>query len=1066
MKLSKEKVRTGLVIAGMAIITAIVIVLYAVFMQDRIFNESASHLSEVYTQTDTFFQGRISSHRNIMRSWEPYIKSTVNNDNINKSKEFENFIDEQREALNFTRFSFIKTDSSGSMIAKDRDGREYALNLTQSADDVFGSDDTGVACRRIYRYGTGIELIDREGNVIAPAGDKRSDYDLDDRFIMLGVPFSNDPENPNYYVAPGENAENRFYYDGIAFFFNVEAISYVLSVDAFAGQGSTFLVLPDGVNNASKGLVLLQSSANSTLFTYGFDRQWNFLDFLRDKTRMSNTAVDSLQKQWMNWIESKAESSATPGENSDATAVTATNYSGTMLFRANDGKQYYLNHRLVGYSDWIMIGVVPAGVVNASMTSLRSITIAVMGAIFVVLGSGVAWFIIVTNRRKMRDQALVIKSREKLFDMLTMNTRDIFALFDSHTGKAEYVSQNVESVLGLDLESVKDNVYQIMAASIDNVDALANFKESELGDGVVIEDMRMKNAKDQSEYWFRLGINPTHTKGDSIYVLMLSDRTSERQMRSDLEAALSIAKSANEAKSNFLSNMSHDIRTPMNAIIGFATLLEKDVENPIKVREYIRKISHSSHHLLSLINDILDMSKIESGKSSLHVEEFSLPEMLEELYSIIGTQVASKKQKFEMHTKGTIPELVYGDKLRLNQVMINLLSNSVKYTPVGGEITLTVEALKESVRNHTHLRFSVKDNGLGMSEEFVKVIFEPFSRETTAATKEIQGTGLGMAITKQIVDLMGGTISVKSKLGAGSEFIVEIELATVTQTYSDPKEFWTEHNISRMLVVDDELDICIEVKELMSDTGVEVDYTTSGEGALGKLEAMKAGKTKYDIVLLDWKMPGMDGLATANRIRELIGADLPIMVLTSYNFEEIEAEADATGIHIFLSKPFFVSSFRNAVARLHEEEAGMNNENSESAEEFSLEGLNILAAEDNPINAEILDELLSDEGAKCTIADNGKIALETFVNSAPGTYDMIFMDVQMPVMNGHEASKAIRESGHPDAKTIPIIAMTANAFDDDKKMAYDAGMNAHVAKPIDMDILKKTVAKLRGGNNE
>ena len=1065
MKVSKEKLRTGLVIAGMAIVTAVVIILYSVFMQTRIFNESASHLSEIYSQTDAFFQGRISSHRNIMRSWEPYIKSTVNNDDPKKSTEFENFVDEQRTALNFTRFSFIQIGKNGSMVAKDRDGREYSLNLNQSADDVFGTDDAGVACRRIYRYGTGIEVKDKDGNVIAPEGDKRDDYDLDDRFIMIGVPFSNDEENPNYYVAPGEKDDNKFYYDGIAFFFNVEAISYVLSVDAFEGRGSTFLVLPEGVNDASRGLVLLQSTADNTLFTYGFDRQWNFLDFLRDKTKMSNSAVEKLHKQWLEWIALKAETAATPELEAEVANTASTAYSDTMLFRANNGKQYYLNYRLVGYSDWIMIGVVPAEVLNASMTSLRAITIGVMAAIFVVLGSGVAWFIIVTNKRKMRDQALVIKSREKLFDLLTFNSNDIFALFDTKTGEAEYVSKNVETVLGLDLDSIKSNVYTLLSSAVQNVQDFAKQSATDFGDGVVIEELLMKNEKDQAEYWFRLGINPAESKDGSKYVLMLSDRTKERQLRNDLEAALAIAKSANEAKSNFLSNMSHDIRTPMNAIIGFATLLEKDVENPVKVREYIRKISFSSRHLLSLINDILDMSKIESGKSALHIEEFSLPEMLEELYSIIITQVQSKKQKFEMHTKGTIPELVNGDKLRLNQVMINLLSNAVKYTPVAGEIDLTVEALPESVRNHAHLRFTVKDNGLGMSEDFVKVIFEPFSRETTAYTKEIQGTGLGMAITKQIVDLMGGTITVKSKLGVGSEFIVEIELAKATQNYSDSTEFWKEHNIARMLVVDDEEDVCIEVKELMSDTGVVVDYSTSGEKALERLAEMKEGRIKYDIVILDWKMAGMDGLETAKRIRELIHTDLPIMVLTSYNFEDIAAEAETSDIHIFLSKPFFVSNFRNAVARLHDEKIETEEEN-EPRDDFSMSGLNILAAEDNPINAEILEELLSDEGAKCTIVENGKLAVEEFERSAPGTYDMIFMDVQMPVMNGHDASKAIRASAHPDAKKIPIIAMTANAFDDDKKMAYDAGMNAHVAKPIDMDVLKKTVAKLHGGHNE
>ena len=1028
---SKEKLRNGIIISVMAVVIALLILLYALFIQDRIFKESANHLSEIFGQTNATVQQKITSHSNTMRSWESYIKMTANDPQ--KRAEFEEFIDKQRESLGFTRFSFINEDAEhrkdDNILAKDRDGRVYKLELRRSAEVAFGRDDVGVACMRTYISGG-------ENNL------PRDKYNKDDRFIMFAVRFTGSSAE-NYYVSSDYADEDFFHYTAIALFFNVNDISSSIDINAFEGKGSCFIVLPNGLNADSAGLVLLQSSEDE-LFKTEAGEQLNFLNLLREKTRMSNAEVEALHSRW---------------EEFDVKDT----YDETMLFRTKSGMQYYLNYRSLNFSDWILVGVVPANVVNKNMTSLRTITIVVMAAIFIIIGSGVAWFIIRADKRKMRDQELAIKSRESLFDLLTFNTNDIFALFDSKTGEAEYVSRNVETVLGLNLDDVKKDVYTVMTASDENVEKLTNHSTTDLGEGVLVEELPMKNVKDQTKYWFRLLINPAHHNEKMGYVLMLSDRTREREMRADLESALTIAESANKAKSNFLSNMSHDIRTPMNAIIGFATLLAKDADNPTKVREYTRKISFSSHHMLSLINDILDMSKIESGKSALHVAEFSFPELLEELYSIIITQVQNKQQTFEMHTKGNIPELVYGDKLRLNQVMINLLSNAVKYTPNGGEISFTVEALEESVRNHAHLRFSVKDNGLGMSEDFVKVIFEPFSREATDAKREIQGTGLGMAITKQIVGLMGGTISVKSKRNEGSEFIVEIELAKVTQTYDDPKQFWQEHNISRMLVVDDEEDVCIEVKELMSDTGVEVDYATSGQGAVEKITAMKNGETKYDIVLLDWKMPDMDGLQAARCIRGIVNRDLPIMVLTSYNFEEIEQAAKDTGIHVFLPKPFFVSNFRNAVAKLNEE---VKEDSKVEEAEFSMEGLNILAAEDNPINAEILVELLDIEGATCTVAENGKLALEMFEQSAPGTYDMIFMDVQMPVMNGHEAAKAIRKCNHAEAKTIPIIAMTANAFDDDKKMAYDAGMNAHVAKPIDMNILKKTVAKLHGGSNE
>ena len=1059
---SKTKLFNSLISVALAIVVVLAIVLYSVFVQERINRQSADNLSEVYGQTSSLLQQRIESHRNIMRSWGNYIKDTANDPD--KREEFETFVDTQKERLHVTRFSFINLSNmelpaedgnKDRIIAMDRDGREYYLELRRPAQVLFSGSDASVACTRTYREGTGIEVTDDvTGEKLADAGQARNDYEKTDRFIMIAVRI---PGEDNYYVVPEQEdvEENRFYYDAIAFFFDVDAISYSIEVKAFERKANSFLVLPNGLEKDSTGLVLLQSLDASNKIFANRGSQFNLLKYLRDETDLKLSEVAALQAEWEKLAQEDKDATAQGGSEKREKRTY------TITFKAKDGNKYYLNCRTVDFNDWVLVGIVPTSVVDKNMDSLRTLTIIVMGAIFVVLGSGVAWFIISSSRRKMRDQAIVIKSREKLFDMLAANSNDIFALFNPVTGKAEYVSNNVESVLGLDIDEVKENVYEIMEATPQKVEGFERSETTNLGDGIVVDELPMRNVRNKTEYSFKFSVSPANVRNNS-YILSLTDHTRDLKMRSELEAALNIAKSANEAKSNFLSNMSHDIRTPMNAIIGFTTLLEKDVENPTKAREYIRKIALSSNHLLSLINDILDMSKIESGKSALNVGEFSLPEMMEGLYSIIIAQVNAKKQTFEMHTRGSIPEMVYGDKLRLNQVIINLLSNAVKYTPVGGDISLTVEALKESVRGHAHLRFSVKDNGLGMSEDFVKVIFEPFSRENTAAKSEIQGTGLGMAITKQIVDLMGGTISVKSKKDEGSEFIVEIELAKVIQIEKDVKKFWTEHKIKSMLVVDDDEDICIAVKELMGDSGVKVDYATSGQGALDKIKTIEGTGNKYDIILLDWKMPEMDGLHTARRIREMGGTE-PIMVLTSYNFEEIEEEAKSVGIRAFLSKPFFVSNFRNAVSQLTQTE---EEEVEVDEGELSMEGLNILAAEDNPINAEILEELLDIEGATVTICENGKVAAETFLNSAPGTYKVIFMDVQMPIMNGYDSARAIRACSHPEAKTIPIIAMTANAFDDDKKAAYDAGMDAHVAKPINMDIVKKTVAKLLGGKHE
>ncbi len=538
------------------------------------------------------------------------------------------------------------------------------------------------------------------------------------------------------------------------------------------------------------------------------------------------------------------------------------------------------------------------------------------------------------------------------------------------------------------------------------------------------------------------------------------EREAEREVHNkQLAEALQAAQIASKSKTTFLSNMSHDIRTPMNAIVGFSVLLGKDAENPEKVREYTRKITASSQHLLSLINDILDMSKIESGKTSLNIVEFSLPEMIDELYTMMLPQAKAKHQRLEVHTKGMLPEMLSGDKLRLNQVLINLLSNAVKYTPNGGQISLRVRKRSKNTPGRVRLRFSVADNGFGMSDEFVKTIFDPFSREVTDATREIQGTGLGMAITKNIINLMGGTISVQSQLERGSTFTVEVEMEVADQ--KQDKEFWSRNGITSLLVVDDDEDVCENIRRSMEETGVKLTFAPSGEKALEQVRAARTQNQPFQLILLDWKMPGIDGLEAARRIREEIGTEGSIFVLTSYDIEEIQAQGKDAGVDKYLAKPFFLSSFQKAVAR-HLDKNGVTACPAPQQDEISLEGLRVLAAEDNEINAEILLELLDIEKVRCEVFPNGKEALDCFVKAEPGEFDMIFMDVQMPVMDGYEATRQIRASSHPEARTIPIIAMTANAFEEDVQAALAAGMNAHIAKPIDMRKLKSTIAKLWG----
>ena len=531
----------------------------------------------------------------------------------------------------------------------------------------------------------------------------------------------------------------------------------------------------------------------------------------------------------------------------------------------------------------------------------------------------------------------------------------------------------------------------------------------------------------------------------------------ERELHNQqLAEALQAAQIASSSKTTFLSNMSHDIRTPMNAILGFTTLLVKDADNPGKVREYTKKITASGQHLLSLINDVLDVSKIESGKVVLTIGEFTLSNMISSVDAIIRPMAREKRQEFEVLVSGVKQEHLIGDETRINQILINLLSNAVKYTQEGGNIWLRIIGLERRSSQYEHIRIEVADNGYGMSQDYLAVIFDAFTRAENSTTNKVQGTGLGMAITKNIVELMGGTIQVSSQVDKGSLFTVELELR-IPDGKSD-EQFWQENGIRRILTVDDEENIGRNIQMLMEDAGVRTEVSFSGEDALCQIRSVQERGEHYDVVLLDWKMPDMDGIETARRIREIVPAGTHLLLLTEHDWDEVEEDAVQAGINGFLAKPFFVSAFKEKILGIntaHNQEIYA----AESAEGNSLEGIHFLVAEDNEINSEILEELLDVEGASCHIAENGQQVVDVFKNSPPGTFDAVLMDVQMPVMNGYEATLAIRSLEREDAETIPIIAMTANAFAEDVRDAKDAGMNDHIAKPIDMDIVKKTLYK-------
>ena len=516
-----------------------------------------------------------------------------------------------------------------------------------------------------------------------------------------------------------------------------------------------------------------------------------------------------------------------------------------------------------------------------------------------------------------------------------------------------------------------------------------------------------------------------------------------RSQLNELEKARQTALEANKAKSEFLANMSHDIRTPMNAIVGMTAIATAHMDDRKQVENCLRKITLSSKHLLGLINDVLDMSKIESGKLTLTTEQISLKEVVEGIVNIMQPQVKTKKQTFDIHVENILTENVWCDGIRLNQVLLNLLSNATKYTPEGGSIQLSLSEEKSPKgENYVRIYIKVKDNGIGMSPEFLKRIYESYSRADGARIHKTEGAGLGMAITKYIVDAMEGTIDIQSEPDKGTEFLLMFDFEKAAAMEMDMVlPAWN------MLVVDDDELLCETAIDALKSIGIRAEWTLSGEKAIELVNEHHKKREDYQIILLDWKLPGMNGIQVAKEIRSNLGDEVPILLISAYDWSEFEAEAREAGISGFISKPLFKSTLYHALCQYmdvgteHEQTLNQN---------IDLSGRRILLAEDNELNWEVAKELLTDLGVELDWAEDGRICLDKFQKSSEGYYDIILMDIRMPHMTGYEATKAIRGLNHPDALSIPIIAMSADAFSDDIQRCLEFGMNAHIAKPIDI----------------
>ena len=593
----------------------------------------------------------------------------------------------------------------------------------------------------------------------------------------------------------------------------------------------------------------------------------------------------------------------------------------------------------------------------------------------------------------------------------------------------------------------------------DREDVLRDFFEtvSDYSGKKIFDSKYRLMTKNNGYRWFRsTGKLSRRSDGTPItYVGTFIDITSgvekDRELAEQkklLEEALEQAQHSNRAKTFFLNNMSHDIRTPMNAIIGFTNLASTHIDNKELVRDYLSKITSSSNHLLSLINDVLDMSRIESGRVHIEEKECSLSEIMHDLKTIVQADVRAKQIKFSIDIPGVVNDNIVCDRLRLNQVLLNIVSNSIKFTGSGGTISVRVSQEQNAPKGFAAYEFKIRDSGIGMSRDFLSHIYEPFERERTSTVSGTQGTGLGMAITKNIVDMMNGEITVESEQGKGTEFAVKFKFRTAGNAAAAEKIPFLEN--ARALVADDDFNSCSAVTKILNTLGLRTEWTASGKEAILRTELAMDAREDFDVFVLDWQMPDLNGVETARRIRRLVGKEKIIIIMTAYDWAEIESDAKGSGVNAFCSKPVFLSELRTVLLNAIEDNSGSEKQQENKA---VFKNKSILLVEDNELNQEIAKTILEEAGFTVDTADDGSMAVEKVQNSKEGQYDLVLMDIQMPVTDGYQATRKIRDLPDPKLANIPIIAMTANAFDEDKQQAFEAGMDGHLGKPIEIDKL-------------
>ena len=869
-----------------------------------------------------------------------------------------------------------------------------------------------------------------DGSCMTPDGERvslGSQVDLDTQLfagedVVVNTALPGKPQMLVFACPEIQGIYRGFAYDAVAIAYYNDTVLSAIDSTAFEGTAHSYVVYPDG-------RVVLDSEADGE--NGSEESVYNFLAELRSSSDLSEKKFDALSDDF------------------------AQGRNGSLMLTLH-GTRYYMVYENTGIQDWIMLSIVPVSVVNASMDTLWRRTAEIVVVIACLLMVLIIALIVHRSRDALRRRDTEILYRDELFTRLSRNVDDVFLMMDAETSRVDYVSPNIERLLGVPLEQVKQDIRALRVLHPkDSPDRNKNFLAGMQCGEQCEWNADYAHQQTGERRWFHVVAMGSEVAGRTKYILVMSDRTADRRINQALSEAVAAAEAASRAKSTFLSNMSHDIRTPMNAIIGFTTLAVSNIDNQEREKDYLTKTLSSSRHLLALINDILDMSRIESGKLQLEETEVNLPEMLHDIKTIVSGQIHAKQLELYMDALDVTDEDVYCDRTRMGQILLNLLSNAIKFTPAGGTVSVRVRQLAGTVRDCAQYEFRVRDNGIGMSPEFAKKIFEPFERERTSTVSRIQGTGLGMAITRNIVEMMGGTIKVQTEKNRGTEFIICLPLRVQTGTRREEKI--AELAGLKALVVDDDFNTCDSVAKLLTRVGMRAEWTLSGrEAVLRARQSIELGDP-CRAYIIDWRLPDMNGIEVTRQIRSL-NDDTPIIILTAYDWSDIEGEAKAAGVTAFCSKPMFLSDLRDtlltAIGHMQTEAQDIL-----PGKNADFRGRHILLVEDNELNREIAVAILHEYGFLVDTAENGAVAVEKIRTSDPGRYDLVLMDVQMPVMDGCTATRRIRALKDPARAAVPIVAMTANVFEEERKRAFDCGMNGFLSKPI---VIEELIDALRG----